>query len=114
MFHLQAGVDFEKADGAVRADQELARPRADVSRLAQDRLARLDQARVLVVREERRGGLLDQLLVTTLERAVARRNDDDVAVRVRQALGLDVSWLVEEALDEAFAPTECSDGLTRG
>ena len=111
---LQASVDLEEADGAVRADQELARSRADVAGLAQDRLARLDEARVLVVREERRGRLLDELLVTTLEGAVARRDDDDVAVGVGEALGLDVPRLVEEALDEALAATEGRDGLARG
>ena len=65
----------------------------------------------LVVGEERRGRLLDQLLVATLERAVAGGDDDDVAVLVGQALGLDVPRLVEELLDQALAAAERADRL---
>ena len=64
----------------------------------------------LLLGEERRGRLLDQLLVPALQRAVAGRDDDHVAVRVGQALGLDVRGLVEIALDEALAAPE---GLRR-
>ena len=77
---LQARVDLEERDRAVGGDEELARPGADVAGLAQDRLRRLDQLRVLRVGEERRGRLLDQLLVAALQRAVARGDDDDRAV----------------------------------
>ena len=66
---------------------------------------------VLLVGEERRGRLLDQLLVPALQRAVAGGDDDDVAVQVGQALGLDVARLVEVALDEALAAAERRDGL---
>ena len=65
----------------------------------------------LVVGEERRGRLLDQLLVPALQRAVAGRDHDDVAVLVGQALGLDVPRLVEVLLHEALAATERADGL---
>ena len=57
------------------------------------------------------GCLLDELLVAALQRAVAGRHDDDVAVHVGQALGLDVAGVVEVALDEALAATERGDGL---
>jgi hypothetical protein len=69
---------------------------------------------VLLVGEERRGGLLDELLVAPLQRAVAGGDDDDVAVLVGQALGLDVAGVVQEALDEALAATEGRDGLAHG
>jgi hypothetical protein len=69
------------------------------------------QLGVLLVGEERRRGLLDELLVAPLQRAVAGGDDDDVAVLVGQALGLDVAGVVEEALDEALAATEGRDGL---
>ena len=103
---LEAGVDLEEGDGAVLGDQELAGAGADVAGLAQDRLRRLVEAVDLVVGEERRGRLLDQLLVAALQRAVAGGDDDDVAVLVGQALGLDVARLVEELLDEALAAAE--------
>ena len=108
---LQPGVDLEEADGAVRRDQELARPGADVARLAEDRLGRRVEAVQLVGGEERRRGLLDQLLVPPLQRAVPGRDDHDVAVGVGQALGLDVPRPVQVALDEALAAAEGGDRL---
>ena len=68
----------------------------------------------LLVGEERRGRLLDQLLVAALQRAVPGADDDDVAVRVGQHLGLDVPGLVEEALDEALAAAERRHRLADG
>ena len=103
---LEAGVDLEERDGAVPRDQELARAGADVAGLAQDRLRGLVELGDLVVGEERRGRLLDQLLVPPLERAVAGRDHDDVAVLVGEALRLDVARLVEELLHEALAAAE--------
>ena len=108
---LEPGVDLEEGDGAVLADQELAGAGADVARLAQDRLGRLVEPAHLVVGEERRRRLLDELLVAALEGAVARGDDHDVAVLVGQALGLDVPRLVQVPLDEALAPAERCDGL---
>ena len=84
---------------------------ADVAGLAQDRLGGLVELGRLLVGEERRGRLLDQLLVAALQRAVAGGDDDDVAVLVGQALGLDVPGLVEVALDEALAAAEGGDRL---
>ena len=52
--------------------------------------------------------------MAALQRAVAGRDHDDVAVRVGEALGLDVAGLVEELLDEALAATERADGLAHG
>ena len=111
MLDLQPGVDLEEGDGAVPGDQELAGAGADVPRLAEDRLARLVQPGDLVVGEERGGCLLDELLVAALERAVAGGDDDDVAVLVGQALGLDVPRLVQELLDQALAAAERPDRL---
>ena len=68
----------------------------------------------LLVGEERRGRLLDELLVAALQRAVAGGDDDDVAVLVGEALGLDVARVVEVALDEALAAAERGDGLAHG
>ena len=52
--------------------------------------------------------------MAALQRAVAGGDDDDVAVLVGQALGLDVARLVEVALDEALAAAERGDGLADG
>src|SRR5690606_28948404 len=80
----------------------------------QDRLGGLVEALVLLVAEEGRGRLLDELLVAALQRAVAGRDDHDVAVLVGEALGLDVAGTVEELLDQALAPTEGRDRLADG
>ena len=84
---------------------------ADVAGFLQDGLRRRVQLLVLVLGQERGGGLLDQLLVAALQRAVTGGDDDDVAVGVGQALGLHVPGLVEVALDEALAAAERGDGL---
>ena len=55
------------------------------------------RAKLLVDRRRRR--LLDQLLVPPLDRAVALAEVDDVAVRVGEHLHLDVSRILEVALD---------------
>ncbi len=114
MLDLEAGVHLEERDGAVLADEELAGAGADVAGLEQDRLAGLVELGALVVGEERRGRLLDQLLVAALQRAVAGGDHDDVAVAVGEALGLDVPGTVEVALDEALAAAEGRDGLAGG
>ena len=112
MLHLEAGVHLEEGDRPVLGDEELTRAGADVVGLAQDRLGALVEAADLVVGEERRGRLLDQLLVAPLQRAVAGGDHDDVAVLVGEALGLDVARLVEELLHEALATSERGLGLT--
>ena len=108
---LEAGVDLEEGDRAVLGDEELARAGAVVAGLGEDALGRLVELGDLLVGEERRGRLLDELLVAALQRAVAGGDDDDVAVLVGQALGLDVAGLVEELLDQALAATEGGDRL---
>ena len=111
---LQPGVHLEEGDGAVLADEELAGTRADIAGLDQDGLAGLVELGALGVGEERRGRLLDELLVAALQRAVTGGDHDDVAVAVGEALGLDVSGTVEVALDEALAAAEGRHGFTGG
>jgi hypothetical protein len=52
--------------------------------------------------------------VAALQRAVARRDDDDVALGIREALRLDVARLVEVLLHEALAAAEGGDRLAGG
>src|SRR6478735_10899853 len=70
---LEAGVDLEEADVTGRPDEELARAGADVAGPPEDGLARAQQLCVLLLGEERRRRLLDELLVAALERAVTGR-----------------------------------------
>ena len=111
MLDLEPGVHLEEADRAVLGDEELAGARADVARLAQDRLGRGVELLDLRVGQERRRRLLDQLLVAALQRAVAGGDHHDVAVRVGEALGLHVPRPVQVALDEALAVAERRGGL---
>ena len=62
--------------------------------------------RALLVGQERRRRLLDQLLVPALQRAVPGADDRDRAVLVGHDLRLDVPRLVQVALDEALAAAE--------
>ena len=112
VLHLQARVDLQEGDGAVLTHQELARPGALVVGLAKDRLGGLVEPPVLFLAQERRGGLLHELLVAALQRAVPRGDDDHGAVLVREALGLHVAGSVQEALHEALAAAERGGGLT--
>ena len=108
---LQASVHLEERHGSIGADQELAGAGAHVADLLEDGLRCGVQQIVLLLREERCGRLFDELLVTALQRAVARRDHHDVARGVCEALGLDVTRLVEVLLDEALAAAERGDGL---
>src|SRR5690606_12819539 len=108
---LQPGVDLQEGDRAVLADEVLAGAGPDVTGLLEDRLRCADQPGVLLVAQEGRGRLLDQLLVAPLQGAVAGRHDHDVAVLVCQALRLYVTWLVQVALDKALAAPERRYGL---
>ena len=111
---LEAGVDLQEGDQAVGGDEVLDGAGAVVARLAADVLGGGVDALALGVGEERRGGLLHELLEAALQRAVAGAHDDDVAVLVGQHLRLDVAGLVQVALDEALAAAEGGQRLTGG
>src|SRR5207302_171905 len=87
-------------------DQVLDRAGTVVAGLAADRLGAVVDLGPLRVGEERRGRLLDQLLMPALQRAVPGADDDDVAVLVSQYLRLDVAGPVQVPLDEALAAAE--------
>ena len=103
-----------KEISAVLADQVLDGARTVVAGLLADALGRLVDLLALLVGQERRGRLLDELLEAALQRAVAGARDDDVAVLVGEHLRLDVARLVQVALDEALAAAERRDGLAGG
>src|SRR5699024_1280455 len=52
--------------------------------------------------------------MSALQRAGASRDDHDVAVRVGEALGLDMSWSIEESLNETLAAPEGRFGFAHG
>ena len=114
VFDLQAGIDLQEGNQAVRADEVFHRARAVVTGLAADGLRGGVDALALSVCKERCRRLLHELLKAALQRAIAGAHDDDVAVLIRQHLGLHVAGLIQVALHEALAATECGCGLARG
>ena len=109
---LHAGVDLQEADGAVLGDDELHRARARVVRSLADGAGALDDVGALLIRQERRRGLLDELLEAALHGAVARAHNAHVAVRIGQHLCLHVAGLGQELLHVTLATTEGCLGLT--
>ncbi len=95
---LEARVHLEEEE-ALADEQPLDRAGAAVADRARgldgDRADPLAQRR----RDRRPGRLLDELLVAPLDRAVALAEVDDVAVRVREDLHLDVARILEVLLD---------------
>ena len=103
-------------------EQALDRPRRAVANSAGGLDCDLPDPSTELVVDRRRGSLLDQLLVTTLDRAVALPEVDHVPVSVREDLHLDVAGILEIALDVdgrvgevrlalATGGLECSFGL---
>ena len=111
---LDAGVDLEEGDGAVLRDDVLDGAGAGVADLLADGAGALDDALALGVSEPRGRGLLDELLEAALRGAVARAEHDDVAVGIRDDLGLDVARVGEEFLDVALGAAEGLAGLAAG
>ena len=106
VLHLQSSVDLKEGDSAVGADEELTGAGTLVASLTQNCAGRLVQALVLLSAQVGCGCLLNELLVTALQGAVTGGNHHNVAVRIRQALGLNVAGRIQEALDEALTATE--------
>ena len=116
VLHLQPGVHLHEEElvGVVAVHDELDRARAGVA----DRARRLDRRGPhrlpLLVGEQRRRRLLDDLLVPALQRALALAEVDHVAVGVGQDLDLDVPRVPDQALDEQGVVAEAAAGLAAG
>ena len=114
MLDLQARVHLQEEERAVLAGDELHRAGAVVAHgLGQrDGLLAHGLARLLV--EQRRGRLLDHLLVAALDGAFALAQVDHVPVLVAQHLDLDVARVDDELLDEHAIVAEARLGLRAG
>ena len=88
---LQARVHLEEVAPPVHLDQKLDGAGVHVSRALGDADGGGAELRAQFLRDTRPGRLLDQLLVTPLDRAVAFSEPNDVAVAVREDLHLDVA-----------------------
>src|SRR5919197_197782 len=110
---LEPGVHLEEGEAAVLVDDALHGSRVDVARLLGERHRRLADPGPELRVDDGRGGLLDQLLMSTLHRAVPLAQEGHGAVRVGQDLGLDVVRSVEVALEEDLGAAEVRLGLPR-
>lgn len=114
MLNLDSGVDFDEVVSVLLVDQELSGTGIAVV----DRLGELDsigQDGITSLYWQVLGGSkLDDLLVTSLDRAVTLIQVDDVAVAITEQLDFDVLGLVQEALDKDGAVAEGRLGLGGG
>ena len=111
MLDLNARVGLDEVVAVLLIDEELEGARALVAhRFGQAH--RVGGESIANVRVEAAGGRnLDDLLVTSLHRAVALEQVHDVAFLVAEDLHLDVTRTLDEALDEHGAVTERGLGL---
>ena len=106
MLDLEARVQLDEGERAVRAEQELEGARVRVADRAAGALGgglhRVAQLRV----ERGRGRLLDELLVAALDRALALAERQDAAVVVAEHLHLDVARGHDRLLEVEVAVAE--------
>ncbi len=96
---LQPRVHLEEVEVAIRVDEKLQRSGPFVRRGASDRHRGLAHATAQVRVVERRGALLDHLLMSPLERALALAEVDARAVAIGEHLDLDVARPLDRLLD---------------
>ena len=112
---LQARVDLQEGERPVAgAVEELHGAGADVAHGQGKALGRRLDLLGLLGDEQRRGGLLDHLLVAPLDRAVAHAQGPGGAVPVSDQLDLDVPGAGDQALQEDRAVAERPKRLVAG
>ena len=111
MFDLQPGVHLEEVEGAAVVDEELARAGAHVAGRRGDLERVRGHARPDIGPEARRRRLLEDLLMSSLDAAVALAEMDSRAVRVEQDLDLDVARPLDESLQHESVIAERGDRL---
>src|SRR5207247_5072334 len=95
---LQAGVHLEEVEAPALVEQELDRAGARVADGTRGGEGRRCQLRAQSGRDRRAGRLLEDLLVTALDRALALPQVEEGAVTVPEHLHLDVARALEELL----------------
>ena len=116
VFHLQTGVHLHEEElvGSVCRDDELHRPGAGVADRPRRVAGRRADAGTRGGVEQRRGRLLDDLLVPSLEGTFALAEVHHVAVGIGEYLDLDMTWGVHEPFEKQRVIAECRLGLAPG
>src|SRR5664280_1307201 len=114
MLHLEPGVHLHEEEliGLARRDNELDGPDTAVANApcSVDRGRTESLSRRIIQQWRRR--LFDDLLVTSLQRALSLAQMHDGAVLVAEHLHLNVSWSYDEALQKEIVVTERGKRLT--
>ncbi len=112
---LQAGVDLQEGEQLLgRLVEELDRARSDIAGRPHQRDGGLPQRGVLLPGQRRGAGLLDELLVAPLHRAVPHPGRPHVAVLVGDDLHLDVAAPLHQPLHEHHRVAEGASSLLLG
>ena len=111
---LEPRVDLEKVELAARIEDELDRAGAAVARLLRDPAGRGREALAQRGGEGGRRGLLEQLLMAALDRALALAQADHPPRGVGQDLGLDVPRPLDQLLEVHAIVTEGLQRLAPG
>ena len=106
LLDLETGVDFHEKEIAAGIDDELHRAGVDIIDGPPGGNRRLAHSAAQLGRDERRRRFLDHLLVAALRRALALAQMNDVALAVAKDLKLDVSRLLDVALQQNPIATE--------
>src|SRR5439155_14818613 len=99
MLDLEACVQLDEGERAVRPDEELEGAGVAVADVPRGALGRGLHRLALLVVERGRRRLLDQLLMAALDRALALAAGEDVAVVIAEHLDLDVTGRRDHLLD---------------
>jgi len=118
VLHLQTRVHLKEVEAhagrVCAADDEFDRARTVVADGLRQRDGLLAHGFAHFGRDERRGRLLDDLLVAALDRAFALAEVEHIAVLVAEHLDLDVARLDDELLDEHAVVAEARKPLALG
>ncbi|MCY1172008.1 hypothetical protein D9M73_121340 [compost metagenome] len=118
MLDLQAGVHFEEVEALARRirarHDQLDRACRIIANRARQRDRLLAHRLAHLRRHEGRRCFLDHLLVPPLDRAFALAQINDVAVLVAHHLDFDVTWGLDELLDEHAVVAERCQPLALG
>src|SRR6516162_7891800 len=115
MLHLDAGIHFQEIKiPALRVVYELHRPGTAIRHLSRETHRRLGHPMTKLIVDCRRWRLLDELLVTTLGRAVALPQMHDMALSIAEDLHFDVTSSRNEFFDIQRRIAECRSRLGSG
>ena len=114
MLDLEARVHLEEGGLAPVVDEELARAGAHVADRAREGQRRLAQAAPEARPDRGRGSLLEDLLVSTLDRTVAFAELDARPVGIEQHLDLDVAAALDQPFEDEPVVAEGGSRLSPG